>query len=60
MTDSTDSRPRLAISLRPECLDGIDDVRAMLEEQMGVKMSYSKTIEFLLVFYKKARGFEKG
>jgi hypothetical protein len=59
MADVTEPRPRLAISLRPECLDGIDDVRAMLEKQMGVRMSYSKTIEFLLVFYKKARGFEK-
>lgn len=58
MTEITDSRSRLAISLRPECLDGIDDVRAMLEDQMGVKMSYSKTIEFLLNFYKKARRYE--
>lgn len=60
MTEISESRSRLAISLRPECLDGIDDVRAILEDQMGVKMSYSKTIEFLLAFYKKARRHEKG
>jgi len=52
-------KPRLAISLRPECIDGLDDVRDMLKKQMGVQMSYSKTVEFLLVFYRKARGLEK-
>lgn len=48
-------KSRLAISLRPECIDGLDELRADLEEEMGVKLSYSKTVEYLLRFHRKAR-----